>query len=189
MCYWQCAVVLCSCVELIWVRVVVTHENMHQRIMHPAGISLHNALHPNRDTLSQLESHFTMLFIHTETHIASWNPTPQCSSSIHGPCGETASTERSTSLHTHGQPWSCPWTAPGCSVLTPKWWSTHMCVDGVFHSMASSMAAQHSFHFVANFSNCFSKVPWGKDSNISVFTKQVEENLKRCFGKKVFFVL
>ncbi len=61
----------------------------------------------------------------------------------------------------------------------------HTCFALSVGSMASSMAMQHSFHFVAKFSILFSKVPLGKDSNTSVFTKQVEKNLKKCFRKKV----
>ncbi len=69
---------------------------------------------------------------------------------------------------------------------------TCMCVDRVFHSvqgsMESSMSMQHSFHFVAKFSNFFLKMPWGKDSNTFVFTKQVEKNVKKFLGKRFLCV-
>ena len=67
-----------------------------------------------------------------------------------------------------------------------------MCVDGLFcsvqGSMESSMETQHSFHFVAKCSIFFSKVPWGKDSNTSVFTKQVDKISKIVLEKSFLCV-
>ncbi len=67
-----------------------------------------------------------------------------------------------------------------------------MCVDGVFCSVWGINGKLNGntmfFPFCSKMFNSFSKVPWGKDSNTSVFTKQVEKISKIVLGKSFLCV-
>ena len=77
-------------------------------------------------------------------------------------------------------------------VLTPKWRSPHMCVDGVFHSecgsMESSMSMQHSFHFVAKFSIFFQKCLREKIAILLFLTNKLKKISKNVLGKSFLCV-